>query len=75
MKCTDLHETLVFRFPISQQRVTRLGSNAQNNAMSDTKILVNSSKPFPIGRLPKIGFSVQVWTSHSIPGKNVFFEN
>ena len=33
-----------------------LGSNAQNNAISSSKMVVKYPKPFPIGKLPKHHF-------------------
>ena len=56
MKCTELHETHVVLFPTSPQRVEGLGSNAQNNVTSDTKILVNCPHLFPTERLSNISF-------------------
>ena len=36
MKCTEMHETNVFQFPILPHRVGKVRSSAQNNAMSIT---------------------------------------
>ena len=52
-----------------------LGSNAQNSAMSSTKISVKCAQSFHIGRLPNMFFfSMQIWTFLSIPSKTNFYE-
>ena len=46
-----------------------LGSNAQNNVMSETKYLLNCPQPFPIGRLPNISFLCRSGQFTQFPAK------
>ena len=53
---------LIFSNSPHHHKGLELGSSAQNNEMSITKVLVNYPKAFPIWRLPNMEFSVQIYT-------------
>ena len=54
--CTEMHEIGVFQSPTPPQMLGGLVSNAQNNTVSNTKMLVNCPQLFRIWKLPNMSF-------------------